>query len=80
MKKIGKIVLLTAEPQTIYERVKEDGNRPILAGHMDIGYIEQLMQKRRPHYEKAADLVVATDGKDADTIGREILQKIAATA
>lgn len=73
MKTMGKIVLLTATPETIYERVKDSTERPLLNGHMDPEYIRGLMEKRRPSYEKAADFVVATDGKQAEEICKEIM-------
>ena len=66
MKESGKIVLLTAEPETIYERVKDSTERPVLNGNMNVGYIEELMEKRRSKYEAAADVKVATDGKTAE--------------
>ena len=74
MKESGKIVLLTAEPETIYERVKDSTERPVLNGNMNVGYIEELMEKRRPKYEAAADVKVATDGKTAEEICGEILE------
>ena len=74
MKESGKIVLLTAEPGTIYERVKDSTERPVLNGNMNVGYIEELMEKRRPKYEAAADVKVATDGKTAEEICGEILR------
>ncbi len=73
MKECGKIVLLTAEPETIYERVKDSTERPVLNGNMNVGYIEELMEKRRPKYEEAADVTVATDGKTSEEICEEIL-------
>ena len=73
MKECGKIVLLTAEPETIYERVKDSTERPVLNGNMNVGYIEELMEKRRPKYEAAADVRVATDGKTSEEICEEIL-------
>lgn len=73
MKECGKIVLLTADPGTIYERVKDSTDRPVLNGNMNVSYIEDLMEKRRPKYEAAADVRVATDGKTAEEICREIL-------
>lgn len=74
MKDMGTIVLLTAEPETIYERVKDSKERPVLNGNMNLGYIEELMEKRRPRYEKAAELTVSTDGRGAEDICREILK------
>ena len=73
MKENGCIVLLTAAPETIYERVKDSKNRPVLNGNMNVAYIRELMEKRRARYEAVADIRIATDGKDADTICEEIL-------
>ena len=77
MKKNGCVVLLTALPQTIYERVKNNTDRPILQGNMNMEYIASLMEKRREKYEKAADIVIATDGKNVSQICEEMLQKLA---
>lgn len=75
MKKMGTIVLLTASPQTIYERVKNSTKRPVLNGNMNLAYITELMEKRRFHYEQAADVVVSTDDKTTEVICGEILEK-----
>ena len=77
MKKNGCVVLLTALPPTIDERVKNNTDRPILQGHMNVEYIASLMEKRREKYEKAADIVIATDGKNVSQICEEMLQKLA---
>lgn len=76
MKEAGVIVLLTAKPETILERVKDDTNRPILNGNMNVEYITALMEKRRTCYEDAADIIVATDSKNVEEICEEILAKI----
>ena len=73
MKKEGTIVLLTATPQTVYERVKGYHNRPLLEKNMNPEYIAQLMEARRPRYEAAADIIVKTDNRTA----REICDEIA---
>ena len=73
MKKNGKIIFLTATPETILERVKGGKDRPLLNGHMNVEYISQLMEKRREMYEEAADYKVATDGKSLGEICSEIL-------
>ena len=77
MKQCGKIVLLTATPETIYERVKDSTDRPILNGNMNVDYIRELMEKRKDRYLAVADVVVATDQKSAEEITREILAAFA---
>lgn len=74
MKESGTVVLLTATPQTVYERVRGGRNRPVLAGRMNVRDIGDLMEKRRPYYESAADCRVKTDGKTVDEVSAEILK------
>ena len=76
MKESGKIVLLTASPQTIYNRVKNSTDRPILNGNMNIEYIEGLMNKRKDRYFSVADIVIETDNKDVNEICEEIIEKL----
>ena len=76
MKEIGIIVLLTASPESIYERVKNSTDRPILNGNMNVQYIAELMEKRRPIYEAAADISVSTDMKNTREICEEILSNM----
>ena len=64
MKKNGRVVLLTASPSTVYERVKDCGDRPILNGNKNVAYIADLMETRREKYEAAADIVIRTDEKN----------------
>ncbi len=78
MKQNGRVVLLTATPETVYERVKDSMERPILNQNMSVDYIAALQEKRRALYEAAADIVVATDGKSPAEIGAEIIEKLAA--
>lgn len=76
MKKSGQIVLLKASPETIFERVKNSTDRPILNGHMNVEYIAELMEKRRALYEEAADITIQTDGKTREQICEEIIGKL----
>ena len=73
MKKSGKVVYLSADPETIYERVRHFHNRPLLEGNMNVEYITGLMNARLPKYLAAADVTVATDGRSAAEICREIM-------
>ncbi len=76
MKAAGTVVLLTARPQTILERLKDDDTRPLLAGRKDADYIRTLYESRRPAYEAAADIQISTDGRSIEDICQEIAEKI----
>ena len=76
MKKNGYVVLLTATPKTILERVKENDDRPLLKNHKNVEYIAELMEKRREKYETAADLIVQTDEKNVQEICKEMITKL----
>ena len=76
MKKSGKVVLLTANPETILEHVKHSHDRPLLENNKNVDYIAELMEKRREAYEAAADIVIATDGKSVYDICEEIITKV----
>lgn len=76
MKDGGVILLLTATPQTVYERVKDSTNRPILNGHMNVEYIEELMNKRKARYLEVADIIISTDNKNVKEIVGEIKTKL----
>lgn len=76
MKKNGRVVLLTASPETILERVKDSHERPLIENHKTVDYIEQLMEKRREKYEAAADVVIHTDGKEALQICEELVNRL----
>ncbi len=58
LREIGRVCYLTAAPQVIYERVKEDGNRPLLKGEDPYGTICGMMKQREPLYRRAADVAV----------------------
>ncbi|MDE6929768.1 MAG: shikimate kinase, partial [Lachnospiraceae bacterium] len=73
MKASGVVVLLTARPETVLNRVKGDDSRPNLKGRMSAEGIAGLMEKRRLAYERAADLTVETDNRTPDQIAEEIL-------
>ena len=78
MKKNGRVVLLTAKPETILERVKDNHDRPLLEGNKTVPYIAELMEKRREKYEAAADIVIETDGKSELEICEELVQSLRA--
>ena len=78
MKNSGYVVWLTATPEAIYERVKDSTERPLLNGNMNVLFIQNLMESRREKYERAADIVIDTTGKEIEEICEELLQKLSA--
>ena len=76
LKSSGIIVLLKATPETVFERVKHDQNRPLLKGNMNIEYIEQLMQGREERYNTVKDLEISVDCNDRVRICAALLQKL----
>lgn len=73
MRACGMVVLLTARPEVILDRVKDDHSRPLLEGHKDVPYITELMEKRRPKYEAAADITVDTSDLTVEEVCHYIL-------
>lgn len=76
MKENGVIVLLTATPKTVLERVKNGKERPILNGHMNEAYIEELMEARRKYYEAAGEIVIVTDGREVGDMAKELKKNL----
>ena len=74
MKKNGRIVYFAASPETIFERVRYSTNRPLLNGNMNVEYIAELMEKRLPFYESAADIIINVDGKNKQEVVEELMQ------
>ena len=73
MKASGKIVMLEASPETIFERVKDSHSRPLLEGNKTVEYISEMMDKRVASYMEAADLVINVDKKGIEEICHEIM-------
>ena len=76
MKKNGMVIYFSATPETIYQRVKNSTNRPLLNGNMNVEYITQLMEKRISRYEKAADKTIIVDEKEKPQLLEELLELI----
>ncbi|MCI8859404.1 MAG: shikimate kinase [Lachnospiraceae bacterium] len=76
MRQNGTVVLLTAEPETIFSRVQNDNGRPILNENMSVDYIQELLGQRFPYYEEAGEIVIATDRRLPEDIAEEISKYI----
>ena len=64
MKKCGVAILLEADVDTLYKRIKGDitstTKRPDLTNYGEYQEIRYLLEKRKPLYDKTADFVVNT--------------------
>lgn len=76
LKEIGTVVYLRVKPETVYERLKNDTTRPLLQGDDPMQKIRDLLGKRSPVYEAAADIIVDVDNKSFDSIIAEITEAI----
>lgn len=72
LKEIGRVYYLTAAPQVIYDRVKDNTDRPLLQGENPYGKICHMMKERKSKYEWAADATIDTNSNDME----EILQML----
>ena len=71
----GIIVCLMATPETILKRTSHSSHRPLLQVEDPFGKIKELLDFRRPFYEKA-DIMIDTDGKTPREIAEEIIDKM----
>ena len=61
LRRSSRMVLLTAEPEVILERVETEGDvRPLLNVEDRLGKIRSLLSKRWPSYIEAADIIIDT--------------------
>lgn len=81
MKTSGLVVWLTASERTIATRMladdKTSGNRPALTDRGPFDEIAAVLAERRPLYERAADLTLATDQETIETICDRIIDHLA---
>ena len=76
MRRCGTVVLLTARPEVILERVKDSDERPLLQGKKNVADIAALMAQRRGAYEAAADVTVDTSDLTIEEVCRAVLRQV----
>lgn len=72
----GVVVYLRARPEDLYERVRHDRNRPMLATADPLGRMKQLYAERDPLYREVADIIVDTGTQTVQTLARRLLEKL----
>ena len=71
----GYVVYLKASVDILYQRLKKSRNRPLMETEDKQKVIEELMAEREPLYLAVADVTIATDGRSAQDVAREIFQQ-----
>ncbi|MCR5160494.1 MAG: shikimate kinase [Lachnospiraceae bacterium] len=74
MKKLGTVIYLQADTETLLGRLEGDTTRPKLKGGDLRSRIESLMAQREAIYQAASSLRIRTDGKTPDEVADEILR------
>jgi shikimate kinase len=74
----GVIICLTADLQTILQRTDGHDNRPLLLSADRKARITELLEQRKPFYEKAGTMI-DTEGKTPLQVAEEIIEKVSWT-
>ena len=72
----GSVVYLHSRPGYLWQRVRHDRNRPLLATPDPQKTLEDLYAARDPLYREAADLVLDTGRQSAQSLAKEILARL----
>ena len=72
----GTVVYLHAQPEDLYERVRHDRNRPLLATPDPRARLRQLYGERDPLYRSIADVVMDTGKQGVAALARDLLGKL----
>jgi shikimate kinase len=75
----GTVVYLHARPPYLWQRVRHDRNRPLLATAEPQKKIEELYAQRDPLYREVADLVVDTGKQSVQTLVKDLLARLDGT-
>jgi len=75
LRKKGVIFCLTASPETILQRTSINSDRPLLQVENPLQKIKELLEFRRPYYEKA-DIMIDTEDKSPMEVADEIIEKV----
>lgn len=75
----GTVIYLHARPAHLWQRVRHDRNRPLLAALEPQKKLEELYAQRDPLYREVADLVVDTGKQSVQTLAKDLLARLGGT-
>jgi shikimate kinase len=68
------VVCLWASPETIFERVRDHGHRPLLQGADPLGQIRGLLAARE-HFYRQADVLVNTEMRSVREVAAQVIHQ-----
>lgn len=75
LRKNGVIIFLSAPPEVLAERIKDDTGRPPLKkGKTHWEEVKEVLEERMPYYRRAMDFEVTTNGKSPEEVVEEIMR------
>jgi shikimate kinase len=72
----GTVIYLHAPPPALYERVRQDRNRPLLATADPLARLQELYAVRDRLYREVADIVIDTGRQSVQTLARQLLSRL----
>lgn len=72
----GTVVYLHARPGHLWQRVRHDRNRPLLATPDPQSKLEELYAVRDPLYREIADIVLDTGRQSVQTLAKDLLARL----
>lgn len=72
----GTVIYLKARPEDLFERVRQDRNRPLLAGADPLARLHELQVERDPVYRALAHVVVETGSQSVPALARTLLERL----
>ena len=72
----GTVVYLNASPEDLFERVRHDRNRPLLATADPLARLRELHAQRDALYRSVADLVVDTGAQSVQVLVQDLVPRL----
>jgi shikimate kinase len=72
------VIYLRARPEDLYERVRHDRNRPLLATADPLRRLRELYAQRDPLYKECSHIICDTGSQSVQSLTRHLLASLEA--
>ena len=76
MTQTGRVIFLQASLETLWSRVRDKRDRPLLAVPEPERVFHRLFEVRRPLYEAAGHVTIVTDGLAPEEVAKKIADRL----